>query len=188
MVSRLLADRIGRADQNSITNVAKAQQTQIITNRVLASILLGATEQISCSSCGSGFGSIGSFAAGAHGRWRLSDELTAMGGLSYNQWSFRRQRLRRADRRRLARLRLLELGRSRPFIEVGGGLTPYEHVTYSRYYPSGFATALGNASAIDRELAVFGRVGWVARLSAVDEAAVYGDSAGTGCRRADTRR
>jgi fibronectin-binding autotransporter adhesin len=46
--------------QNSVNAVAKAQQDQIVTNRVLGSILLGATEQISCSSCGSGFGSIGS--------------------------------------------------------------------------------------------------------------------------------
>ena len=66
---------------------AKAQQNQIVTNRVLGSILLGATEQISCSSCGSGFGSIGSLALGAQGRWGLSDQLTAMGGVSYNQWS-----------------------------------------------------------------------------------------------------
>jgi hypothetical protein len=73
--------------QNSVNAVAKAQQDQIVTNRVLGSILLGATEQISCSSCGSGFGSIGSLGLGAHGRWGLSDQLTAMGGFSYNQWS-----------------------------------------------------------------------------------------------------
>ena len=58
--------------QNSVNSVAKAQQSQIITNRVLSSILLGATQQISCSSCGSGFGSLGSLAFGAHGRWGLS--------------------------------------------------------------------------------------------------------------------
>jgi len=72
---------------DSITSVAKAQQTQIITNQVLTSILLGANEQISCSSCGSGFASIGSIAAGANGRWGLTDELTLMGGISYNQWN-----------------------------------------------------------------------------------------------------
>ena len=33
---------------NSVNNVAKAQQSQMITNRVLGSILLGATQQISC--------------------------------------------------------------------------------------------------------------------------------------------
>ena len=43
---------------NSVNNVAKAQQSQMITNRVLGSILLGATQQISCSSCGGGFASL----------------------------------------------------------------------------------------------------------------------------------
>ena len=92
--------------QNSVNNVAKAQQSQIITNRVLSSILLGATQQVSCSSCGSGFGSVGSLAFGLQGRWSLSDTLTLIGGVSYNQWSSNGHfRLRRPDRRRIARLR-----------------------------------------------------------------------------------
>ena len=45
----------------------------------------------------------------------------------------------------------------------------------TRVLPVGFAAGQGNASAIDREVAVFGRAGWVDRLSEVDEAAVYGD-------------
>ena len=63
LLPRLLADD-DRGVTNSVNNVAKAQQSQIITNRVLGSILLGATQQVSCSSCGGGFGSIGSFALG----------------------------------------------------------------------------------------------------------------------------
>ena len=67
LVPRIFANRVGRADHKLDHQRTKAQQTQIITNRVLTSILLGATEQMSCSSCGSGFASIGSFAAGAMG-------------------------------------------------------------------------------------------------------------------------
>ena len=162
--------------QNSVNNVAKAQQTQIITNRVLSSILLGATEQISCSSCGSGFGSIGSLALGAHGRLPLSDQLTAMGGISYNQWSS--DGISVYDAPTVAGSLVYDfsqLGSSRPFIEVGGGLTPYEQVKYSRSYPNGNATAIGNATAVDRDLSLFARVGWIARLGQLDEAAVYGD-------------
>jgi Autochaperone Domain Type 1 len=160
----------------SINTVAKAQQTQIITNRVLTSILLGANEQISCSSCGSGFASIGSFAAGAHGRWGLTDELTLMGGLSYNQWNGSGISVTNAPTVAASLVYdFWKWGPSRPFFEIGGGLTPYEDVSYSRYYPVGFAAGQGNASAIDREVAVFGRAGWVDRFSEVDEAAVYGD-------------
>ena len=161
---------------DSINTVAKAQQTQIITNRVLTSILLGANEQISCSSCGSGFASIGSFAAGAHGRWGLTDELTLMGGLSYNQWNGSGVSVTNAPTVAASLVYdFWKWGPSRPFFEIGGGLTPYEDVSYSRYYPVGFAAGQGNASAIDREVAVFGRAGWVDRFSEVDEAAVYGD-------------
>ena len=41
--------------------------------------------------------------------------------------------------------------------------------------PTGLTTGVGNASAIDRDLSLFARAGWIARLSSVDEAAVYGD-------------
>ncbi len=143
---------------------------------MLGSILLGATEQISCSSCGSGFGSIGSLALGAHGRLPLSDQLTAMGGISYNQWSS--DGISVYDAPTVAGSLVYDfsqLGSSRPFIEVGGGLTPYEQVKYSRNYPNGAAIALGTATAVDRDLSLFARVGWLARLGPTDEAAVYGD-------------
>ena len=162
--------------QNSINAVAKAQQNQIVTNRVLGSILLGATEQISCSSCGSGFGSIGSLGLGAHGRWSLSDQLTAMGGFSYNQWSS--NGISVYDAPMFAGSLVYDfsnLGDSRPFIEAGGGLTPYEQVQYSRNYPNGYGTALGTAAAVNRALSAFARLGWLARISPTDEAAVYGD-------------
>jgi hypothetical protein len=143
---------------------------------VLGSILLGATEQISCSSCGSGFGSIGSLAFGAHGRLPLSGQLTAMGGISYNQWSS--DGISVYDAPTVAGSLVYDfsnLGSSRPFIEVGGGLTPYEQVKYSRNYSNGDGTALGTATAVDRDLSLFARVGWLARLTPADEAAVYGD-------------
>jgi fibronectin-binding autotransporter adhesin len=162
--------------QNSINAVAKAQQNQMVTNRVLGSILLGATEQISCSNCGSGFGSIGSLGLGAHGRCGLSDQLTAMGGFSYNQWSS--NGISVYDAPIFAGSLVYDfsnLGDSRPFIEAGGELTPYELDKYSRNYPNGYGTVLGTATAVNRALSLFARLGWLARLSSTDEAAVYGD-------------
>ncbi len=161
---------------NSLNNLARSQQSQIITNRILTSILLGATEQINCSNCSSGFGAIGSFALGAHGRWSLSDRLTVMGGFSYNQYSADGVTVDNAPMFAGSLVYdLVDWGRSRPFFEIGGGVTPYEQVHYNRYYPNGLTTGLGAASAIDRNAAIFGRVGWVDRLTPIDEAAVYGD-------------
>jgi fibronectin-binding autotransporter adhesin len=162
--------------QSSVNAVAKAQQNQIVINRVLGSILLGATEQISCSSCGSGFGSIGSLGLGAHGRLGLSDQLTAMGGVSYNQSSS--DGISVYDAPTVAGSLVYDfsnLGDSRPFVEAGGGFTPYEQVKYSRNYANGYGTALGTATAVNRALSLFARVGWVARLSPTDEAAISGD-------------
>ena len=161
---------------NSLTNVAKAQQNQMITNRILNSILLGATQQISSCSCGGGFASVGSFAAGAQGRWGLTDELTLIGGFSYNQWNASGITVQNAPT--IAGSLLYDFwkwGASRPFLEAGGSLTPYEDVHYSRSYADGLTTSVGNASAVDRDLSLFARAGWVARLSPVDEAAIYGD-------------
>ena len=162
--------------QTSINNIAQAQQKQIITSRVLGSILLGATEQINCSNCSSGFGSVGSYAIGAHGRWSLSDQLTAMGGFSYDEYSASGITVTNAPTFAGSLVYdMVNWGHSRPFFEVGGGATPFEQVRYSRTYLDGLTTGVGNGNALDRGLAVFGRAGWVARVTPIDEAAVYGD-------------
>ena len=162
--------------QTSVNNVAKAQQNQIITNRVLSSILLGATQQVSCSSCGSGFGSLGSLAFGLQGRYSLSDTLSLIGGVSYNQWSANGISVYDAPTAAGSLVYdLVNLGPSRPFFEFGGGVTPYESVNTSRTYQNGPLTDVGYSTAVDRDLSLFGRAGWVARVTPIDEAAVYGD-------------
>jgi Autochaperone Domain Type 1 len=161
---------------NSINNVAKAQQSQMITNRVLSSILLGATQQVSCSSCGGGFASVGSFALGGSGRWSLSDTTTLIGGISYNQWSASGITVYNAPTVAGALVYdFVKWGSSRPFLEVGAGLTPYEQVNTTRIYPNGLSSGFGYSTATDREASLFGRAGWVDRLTPIDEAAAYVD-------------
>jgi fibronectin-binding autotransporter adhesin len=161
---------------NSVNNVAKAQQSQMITNRVLGSLLLGATQQISCSSCGGGFASVGSFALGGSGRWSLSDTTTLIGGISYDQWSASGISVTNAPTVAGALVYdFVHWGSSRPFVEAGLGLTPYEQVNYSRTYANGTTSGYGYASATNRNASLFGRVGWVDRLTSIDEAAAYVD-------------
>jgi hypothetical protein len=161
---------------NSVNSIARAQQQQIITGRVLGSILLGATEQINCSNCSSGFGAVGSYALGAHGRWSLSDQLTAMGGFSYDEYSASGINVTNAPTFAGSLVYdLVNWGHSRPFFQVGAGATPYEQVRYSRSYLNGLTTGTGYGDGVDRSLAIFGRAGWVARVTPIDEAAVYAD-------------
>jgi fibronectin-binding autotransporter adhesin len=83
--------------------------------------------------------------------------------------------LRRPDARRRALYNFHNWGSSRPFIEAGGSLTPYESVNGSRAYPNGLTTASGSWSSVDRDLFLFARAGWLARLTPIDEAAAYAD-------------
>ncbi len=162
--------------QSSVTSVAKAQQAQAVTGRVLGSLLIGATQQISCSSCGSGFASIGSLAFGMQGRWTLSPQLTLIGGASYNQWTAQGISVYSAPTVAGSLIYdMSNLGSSRPFFQVGGGLTPYESVHTARSYPNGAQWAVGNSIAVDRSLSLFARAGWLARLTPSDEAAAYVD-------------
>ena len=87
----------------------------------MSSILLGATQQVSCSNCASGFGALGSFALGTQGRVGLSDQLTAIGGFSYNQWNS--SGISVYDAPTVAGSLLYDFdnfGSSRPFVEAGG--------------------------------------------------------------------
>ena len=161
---------------NSVTNLARSIQQQIITGRVLQSILLGATEQVNCSNCSSGFGSIGSYAIGAHGRRSLTDELTVMGGFSYDEYSASGITVTNAPTFAGSLVYdPVNFGRSRPFVEIGGGVVPFEQVKYSRSYQNGLTPSVGEGQGLDRSLGLFGRVGWVDRFSPIDEAAVYTD-------------
>jgi fibronectin-binding autotransporter adhesin len=161
---------------NSVTNLAKSIEQQIITGRVLQSILLGATEQVNCSNCSSGFGSAGSYALGAHGRWALTDEVILMGGFSYDEYSASDVTVTNAPTFAGSVIYdPVNFGRSRPFLEIGGGLVPYEQVQYSRPYQNGLTPSVGEGSGVDRSFGLFGRIGWVDRVTPIDEAAVYTD-------------
>jgi Autochaperone Domain Type 1 len=162
--------------QNSITWLANARQMQMITTRLLSSLLLGANEQVNCSNCAGGFASIGSFALGAHTRWALSDRLTLLAGASYDNYSADGVDVTSAPIVAASlRYDLADWGRSRPFAEIGAALSPYETVNYNRTYANGAVQSSGRGSAIDREASIFGRLGWVARLTPIDEGAVYDD-------------
>ncbi|MGH6798219.1 MAG: pertactin-like passenger domain-containing protein, partial [Roseiarcus sp.] len=162
--------------QNSVTSLAQAQLNQLITTRLLGSLLLGANEQVSGCDCGGGFASIGSFSLGSHGRWSLNDSVTLLAGAAFEQYYQDGANVRAAPIV-AASLRYdpPNWGKSRPFFEVGAALAPYIDATYTRYYTNGLMPAQGVGSAVDRSVSIFGRVGWVDRLTPIDEVAVFAD-------------
>src|SRR5256885_7967930 len=156
----------------SINDVAKQRFNQMITNRVLGTVLLGINEQVNCSDCVSAFGSAGSFSAGIHGRKNLTPNLALLAGIAYTHYSEGGYSVTSAPIGALAlRYDFTDWGSSRPFFDIGTILTPYEKVRYRRSYMTslGAVTVDGNTTA--ENYGVYGRAGWIARMSPRDEIA-----------------
>src|ERR1700730_13620839 len=71
----------------SINDLAKQRFNQMITNRVLGTVLLGVNEQVNYRDCISAFGSAGSFSAAIHGRKELTPTLSLLAGIAFTQYS-----------------------------------------------------------------------------------------------------
>ena len=160
----------------SVDNIGDQHLSQMVTNRILASVLLGANEQVNCSDCVSIFGTAGSFSAGAHGRKNITEQLSVLGGAAYSEYDAHGYKVRSAPILAFAlRYDFTNWGSSRPFFDLGGVVSPGQRISYQRSYLSsiGVTTATGDTHGAD--YAVFERAGWVMRLSPIDEFAVVGE-------------
>ena len=153
--------------------LAGERQGLFVTNRVLASMLMGFNEQINCQDCITGFGSAGSFSLGAHGRKFLTNDLSVIGGAAFAEYRSGGVHVTSAPiLAGVLRYDVTELGPSRPFAEVGGFLAPGQRATSTRSYGFGaVANGGGKGSTSVTSGSVFGRLGWVARLTPQDEVA-----------------
>ena len=148
----------------------------MITNRVLGTVLLGVNEQVNCSDCVSGFGSAGSFSAGVHGRKELTPNLSLLAGIAYTQYSEGGYNVTSAPIGAFAlRYDFVNWGSSRPFFDVGTILSPFEKVSYSRSYVTNLGAVALNSPTNSSDYGVYGRAGWISRLSARDEVAASGE-------------
>src|SRR5580692_5689395 len=156
----------------SINGLANQRFNQIITNRVLANVLLGVNEQINCSDCVSAFGSAGSFSAGIHGRKEITSNLSLLAGIAYTQYGESGYNVTSAPIGAFAlRYDFTDWGSSRPFFDVGTILTPFEKVSYSRSYTTNLGGVALQSSTNASDYGVYGRAGWITRLSPRDELA-----------------
>ncbi|WP_164938840.1 hypothetical protein [Bradyrhizobium guangdongense] len=157
---------------NSVNGLAGQRFNQMITNRVLGTVLLGVNEQVNCSDCVSAFGSAGSFSAGIHGRKELTPNLSLLAGLAYTQYSEGGYHITSAPIGAFAlRYDFTDWGSSRPFFDVGTILTPWEKARYTRSYNTSLGPVTVTSSTNAANYAVYGRAGWMSRLSPRDEVA-----------------
>jgi hypothetical protein len=156
----------------SIQNLANQHTSQIVTNRILSSVLLGVNEQVNCSDCVSGFGSAGSFSAGAHGRKAISNDLSLLGGVAYSQYGHGGYSVNAPLIAIAVRYDFTEWGSSRPFFDLGTVLSPAQRVSYPRDYTSSIGISQVRTTTHSADYSIFERVGWVFRTSPRDEFAV----------------
>lgn len=156
----------------SAQGLARDRFGAFVTQRVLGSVLTGFNQQISCGDCFSGFGMAGSYSVGAQGRKALTEELMAIGGFAYTGYDSGRVRVSGGPIfAGLLRYDPAGFGSARPFVDVGGLFAPSQNTTYSRGYTFGNMTGQGTGRVSSLGGSVFGRVGYVARLSPQDEVA-----------------
>lgn len=156
----------------SIGDLANQRFNQMITNRVLGSVLLGVNEQVNCSDCISAFGSAGSFSAGIHGRKEITPNLSLLAGIAYTQYSEGGYSVTSAPIGAFAlRYDFTDWGSSRPFFDIGTILSPFEKVRYGRSYMTSLGAVSLTSSTNSSDYGVYGRAGWINRLSPRDEVA-----------------
>src|SRR4029079_2017066 len=110
--------------------------------------------------------------AGIHGRKNLTANLSLLAGIAYTQYSEGGYSVTSAPIGAFAlRYDFVDWGSSRPFFDIGAILTPYEKVRYRRTYATSLgAVSLDSATTADN-YGVYGRAGWMSRLSPRDEVA-----------------
>src|SRR3979411_734429 len=156
----------------SIGDLAKQRFNQMITNQVLGSVLLGVNEQVNCSDCASASGSAGSFSAGVHGRKNLTSNLSLLAGIAYTQYSEGGYSVTSAPIGAFAlRYDFTDWGSSRPFFDIGAILSPFQKVRYHRSYQTSLGPVSLDSETSSENYGVYGRAGWISRISPRDEAA-----------------
>lgn len=157
---------------NSINDLARQRFNQMITNRVLGNVLLGVNEQVNCNDCVSAFGSAGSFSAGIHGRKNLTPNLSLLAGIAYTQYNEGGYHVTSAPIGAFAlRYDFVDWGSSRPFFDIGTILSPFQKVRYARNYTTSLGAVSLESSTTSENYAVYGRAGWMSRISPRDEVA-----------------
>ena len=144
----------------------------MITNRVLGNVLLGVNEQVNCNDCISAFGSAGSFSAGIHGRKNLTPNLSLHAGIAYAQYGEGGYHVTSSPIGAFAlRYDFVDWRSSRPFFDIGTILSPFQKVRYARSYTTSLGAVSLESSTTSENYAVYGRAGWMSRLSPRDEVA-----------------
>ena len=174
----------------SINDLAGQRFNQMITDRVLGTVLLGVNEQVNCNDCISALWFGGFVLAGIHGRKNLTPNLSLLAGIAYTQYNEGGYRVTSSPIGAFAlRYDFVDWGSSRPFFDIGTILSPFQKGALSaqlHHEPRRGITEVRPRVRTTRSMAVWG---WMSRLSPRDEVAASVEvwSYGSGGRATWTR-
>jgi hypothetical protein len=156
----------------SILALSRSRTGQMLLNQLESQLLLGLNEQVSCGNCGGVGMGFGSFNLSGHGRYALSKEWTVMGGVDLGQYQQRDANVNLNAGFAASLQWDPDVGPSRPYASAGVSAA-LQDTRYSRSYAMGSKTAVGVGKARNYDVAVYGELGWVDRITPIDEAALY---------------
>lgn len=161
------------AVQSSINALAETRFGALAQQHGFAAPLLGFDKPMGQDSEAGAFVSGGSVSGGGFARHNLGNGLSIMGGLSYAKENYPDADLSDGFTGALAVQYLhTSAGSWRPFVEVGGWLTPDAELTFSRTYANGAGTATGTGDTHGDLSYLYARAGVLLAAAANDQIAL----------------
>jgi probable HAF family extracellular repeat protein len=156
--------------QKSVQSLSDDQRGQMIESRITANELLGTTRPINDSSytfAGAMFGS----AVGYTGGQYSMNGMTVLGGIAYGAQDY--SNIEQDAATTIAAAIRYAFGNGsqtlRPFVELGGWVTPQADMTLSRNYSNGIGTSTGTGTTEATSWAGYGRLGVTSSITPKDK-------------------
>ena len=160
---------------SSLNDVQNAHAGVVNHTGAVANMLLGATDPMDAPNSATALAAVGSLTMGIKGRYSFDNGLTLLGGFAYADYDVAGLRVGNALVAASGlRYVFKDHGGFRPFVEVGGWITPQMNLTISRTYMNGAGTATGSGATIGSAGGVYAEGGVIFNPTEVDEVAVSG--------------
>ncbi len=161
--------------QQSVQNLSADQRGQMIGSRATANELLGMTRPVNDENytfAGALFGS----ALGYTGGQYAARGVTVLGGIAYGAQDYPNIEQDAAATIAAAfRYTFAQGNNLRPFLELGGWITPKADYTLSRTYGNGTGTSTGKGSSDATSWAAYGRFGVSSDITPEDKLTGFGE-------------
>jgi hypothetical protein len=167
------------SQQSSLGDVQGTRAGVVNHTGGVAGTLLGSTDPIiSGGNSATALAAVGSLTVGFKGNYAFDNGLTLIGGVAYSDFDVAGLKVGGALIAASGLRYVFEdRGGFKPFVEVGGWLSPTSNVTVSRTYANGAGTATGIGTTTSSLGSIYARGGVIFEPTNIDEVAVSATAA-----------